>query len=733
MARFNKLASSILSTSTVVSVMAAFAIGCGAASENDSDVNEAASENTATNASALSTGNEKFVGETGQVILSNTVEGGVSATVTMRNKYANPVVVAFINTRNGDQSVGVRVRSVSATSFQIFMQAPDNQAHAAETVSYIVMERGRHVLDGGLIVEADFVNTATAHSGGQSYAGDAVSFTSAFSATPAVLATLNSHNNNDFMASMVTNVGTSGFQIGLERAETGKIVVSEKVGFMAFSTGSGTTNGSRFMVGQGADGKSDGVTNAPHNITLSGFSAPPNIVVSVVEKNGLDGCWARGAGPYSSTMQAVFAEEDQIQDSERSHADEAIAYAAFAPNTNLALAGRSTKWRLRNASIPSSGQWSFRELKFCTDSACASPLSGTAIDSGHAMSWALASYAFDGNTSTMWKTTDANAEGTSWIGLELASAADVKGVYLKTDNIVYHSDDIYVEYYDSSAGLWVTTDVLEDLPASSDLTKSVSSMRSYFYVTGNMTGNEAKAYCESLGTTLATINRADDNMTAAELCKDGGGILCWIGLDDQTTEGSPAWQDVTPVSYDNWNTRFYGAAQSSSEDCVNISGVDATWMEYTAWQYSHCSATDRSGTICNGPEMKREYVFVNQELTGDAAEAYCESLGDDYTLATITSDEENDTVTALCDASGKILCRIGLNDATTEGTAEFRDGAPVVYSNWNTLGYAANQGSAYDCVSIGGISASWMDYGGWQYENCSATPRAFICSHPVRK
>ena len=702
-------------------------------SDSDSDVDQEASENAAMAASALSTGNERFVGETGQVILTSTVDGGVSTTVTLRNKYANPVVVAFINTRNGGQSVQARVRSVSKTSFQIFMQAPDNQAHAAETVSYIVMERGRHVLDGGLVVEAGFVNTSTVHSGGQSYVGDAKSFTSAFSATPAVLHTLNTHNNNDFMASMVTGVGTSGFQIGLERAETGKTVVSETVAYMAFSVGSGTTNGAHYQVGQGADGIADGVTNTPQNIPLSNFSSSPNIVVSVYGKNGLDGCWARGAGAYSSTLQSVFAEEDQIQDAERSHADESFAYAAFPANTNFALARRSTKWRLRNASVPSSNQWSFRELDFCSDAACTSPLSGTAIDSGHAMSWAPASYAFDGNTSTMWKTTDAGTIGASWIGLEFPSAVDVAGVYLKTDNIVYHSEDIYLEYYDANSGLWVTTDVLEDLPSSSELTISVASMRSFFYVSANMTGDEARSYCESLGTTLATINRADDNMTAAELCKDGGGILCWIGLDDKTTEGSPAWQDATPASYQNWNTRSYGDSQGSSYDCVNISGVDQSWMEYTSWQYSLCSATDRAGTICNGPEMKREYVFVNQELTGDAAEAYCESLGSDYTLATITSETENDEVAALCAASGMILCRTGLNDTTTEGTAQFQDGAPVIYSKWNTRGYADNQGSANDCVSIGGIDATWMEYGGWQYENCSATPRAFVCSHPVRK
>lgn len=720
MARFNKLFTAI------IPVMAAFVVGCAA----PESIGE--SESIETASSALSTGNEKYVGETGQVILTSTIDGGVSTTVSLRNTYVNPVVVAFINTRKGHNSVGVRVRSVSKTSFELFMQTPNNQNHTAETISYIVVERGRHVLDGGLIVEAGSVATSTVHSGGQAYAGDSVSFTNAFSGTPAVLHTLNSHNNNDFMASLATNVGPSGFEVGLERAETGKTAVSETVAYVAFSTGSGTTHGAHYAVGQGSDGTQDGVTNSPHSIALSGFSTPPNIVVSVYGENGLDGCWARGAGVYSPTVQAVYAEEDQIQDAERSHADEPFAYAAFAPNTDFVLAGRSTKWRIRNASIPSSNQWSFREIKFCADSACSSPLSGTAIDSGHAMSWAPASNAFDGNTSTMWKTTDAGAEGASWIGLELSSAADVAGVYLKTDNIVYHSADIYVEYYDAGSGTWVTTDILEDLPASTEQTLAVDSTRQYFYVNSWMTGDQAAAYCESLGTTLATITRADDNMTAAQLCDDNSGILCWIGLNDKTTEGTSEWRDSTSVPYENWNTRLYGASQGSSQDCAVISGVDQSWMEYGAWQYNVCTSPTRP-VICNGPEMAREYVFVNQQLTGDAAEAYCESLGDDYTLATITNQEENDEVAALCDASGMILCRIGLNDLAAEGTAAFRDGAPVVFQTWNSRAYGDNQGSAQDCASISGVDQSWIEYGTWQYENCSATPRAFICSHPVRK
>ena len=78
------------------------------------------------------------VGETGSVNLPNIFPTEV--TVNLTHTYIDPVVVAFINTRNGDESIDVRVRNVTTNSFQIFMLEPDLGGLVAETASYIVME-----------------------------------------------------------------------------------------------------------------------------------------------------------------------------------------------------------------------------------------------------------------------------------------------------------------------------------------------------------------------------------------------------------------------------------------------------------------------------------------------------------------------------------------------------------------------------------------------------------------
>lgn len=412
------------------------------------------------------------IGETGRIQLASTIDDGVIETVTLRNTYVDPVVVAFINTRNGGESVQVRVDDVTPTGFDIFMQEPDNQGHAAETISYLVVERGAHTLRDGTRLEAGTVDTDTTHRGGQGFAGDPVLFETDFDAAPAVLHGLNTYDNADFMASLATAVGADGFEIGLEAAETGKPAAVETVAYIAIQTGEGTLDGAPYAIGSGDDGSSDGVGQPAHAITFDAFDAAPDVIVSVYGQNGVDGSWARGAG-YDAASQRVYAEEDQIRDSERGHANETFAYAAFAADTDLEPATGHRNWRIRNVDSPSTSQWVIRELAFCRDAACAEPLTGTAIDSGDAMGWAPASNAFDGDPSTMWKT-NGTVDGGSYIGLDIGYPVEVGGLFFQADNAVYAISALTVEYYDDDAGEWVVADYLGGLPVFTDVEREVT-------------------------------------------------------------------------------------------------------------------------------------------------------------------------------------------------------------------------------------------------------------------
>eukprot|EP00957_Ditylum_brightwellii_P025469 1925545-Ditylum_brightwellii.AAC.1 len=181
----------------------------------------------------------QIVGETGRVVLSDTIDEGNVANISFRHEYTSPVVLAFINTQNGVESIAPRIKEVTATGCIIFMQEPDHQGHMAETVSYIVAEKGRYELDDGLIFEAGAIETDKGWEKGEIFEGDQITFSQSFQHPPAVLHSLNTHTNEDFTASLVTKITSHGFEIAQEYAETGGWnIVEETIAWIAFKTGS---------------------------------------------------------------------------------------------------------------------------------------------------------------------------------------------------------------------------------------------------------------------------------------------------------------------------------------------------------------------------------------------------------------------------------------------------------------------------------------------------------------
>uniref|UniRef100_A0A7S4S4P6 Uncharacterized protein n=1 Tax=Ditylum brightwellii TaxID=49249 RepID=A0A7S4S4P6_9STRA len=137
-------------------------------------------------------------------------------------------------------------------------------------------------------------------------------------------------------------------QLGQQAADTRKDSSGEDVGWIAFSSATGSTSSTSFTIGTANDGTNDGVDNSPHvidldsphviDLTSANFNDNPDIVVSLNGVWGVDGSWARGAGVWSKDAQHAYAEEDQILQPERRHIDEQFAWAAFTANTDLIAA-----------------------------------------------------------------------------------------------------------------------------------------------------------------------------------------------------------------------------------------------------------------------------------------------------------------------------------------------------------------------------------------------------------
>jgi hypothetical protein len=169
-----------------------------------------------------------------------------------------------------------------------------------------------------------------------------VTFNVPFANTPALLYILNSYNNANFMSTTANSVTATGFNIAQEAAETGMMAVTETIGWIAFSTGSGVTSGFNYLIGQGKYPGLDGVTNnSPHTVSYA-FGQVPIIVAKSNSVVGFDGHWARGAGTYDATTFTIYAEEDQVSNIEQNHSNETFAWAAFDPGTLFYVDGSSS-------------------------------------------------------------------------------------------------------------------------------------------------------------------------------------------------------------------------------------------------------------------------------------------------------------------------------------------------------------------------------------------------------
>lgn len=282
---------------------------------------------------------EGIMGETGRVELLDTIDKGFVAEIKFKREYKSPVVIAYITTRTGNQSVEVRVKDVTPTSFFIFMEAPDDATHSKETACYFVIEAGSHITTSGYRIEAGVLNTTIARKSDSpaDFKGEYIKFGKLFTKTPVVLHSLNSYRNNMFATSMIQKVTTDGFEIAQELAETKKTSANEAIAWIAMEPMQSKGQITNVKFEAGIVDKQTG-TSIENNIDItipfkSGFSKAPDVLVKGQTMNNTDGYWARGSGAWSKDQIKVYAEEDQKNDSERTHPAEIFGYVAFDPSS----------------------------------------------------------------------------------------------------------------------------------------------------------------------------------------------------------------------------------------------------------------------------------------------------------------------------------------------------------------------------------------------------------------
>ncbi|NBC96407.1 MAG: PKD domain-containing protein, partial [Deinococcus-Thermus bacterium] len=126
-----------------------------------------------------------------------------------------PIVLASVNTRNEADPVAVRLRNISATSFEIGLDEQEANAasHAVETIAFIAVEPGTGMLGDWHYEAGRTADTVTHRDHGLSYS-------SGFATAPVLFADMQSTDGPDTATLRARNVTAAGATISVEEEQS---------------------------------------------------------------------------------------------------------------------------------------------------------------------------------------------------------------------------------------------------------------------------------------------------------------------------------------------------------------------------------------------------------------------------------------------------------------------------------------------------------------------------------
>lgn len=263
--------------------------------------------------------------------------GSVSVThrklaVTLTHSFVDPVVILTVTSQNEATPVVARLSAVSGAGFTLFLDEPNaaNGYHLAESVSWMVVESGHWTTTSGMEIEAGRLQASRLSSKGTTPAA----FADAFDTAPLVFTTGQTANGADALWTRATAVTTSGFQTVLQEEEAlnGGTHVTETIGWLAVSRGSGLVDGATRIDTSAAGAMA---SSQPGAIAFAqGFAGAPVLLAGMASLAEPDPAGLRlgGLGAGGAT---VFVQEDTTFEAETVHGAERIDWLALAGSGTL--------------------------------------------------------------------------------------------------------------------------------------------------------------------------------------------------------------------------------------------------------------------------------------------------------------------------------------------------------------------------------------------------------------
>ncbi len=242
--------------------------------------------------------------------------------VTFTSTFTNPIVVAGPPSFNNTEPCTVRLRNVDSTGFDIKLTEWNYQdgAHSEETITFLVMEKGRITLPDGSAVEAgSFIGTTMFKT---------VLFTGVFAKEPVMLTTIASTNEADTISGRIRNIKSSSFDYYFREQERNKNThLKETVNFIAWEPGKGNIGSVQFEVATTARQ----VSHAWYNGSFKqSFTRAPLLLIDMQTTSNIDTSALR-VQEIASTGFQVKVEEEQSRDKEVIHPAETVGFFAINP------------------------------------------------------------------------------------------------------------------------------------------------------------------------------------------------------------------------------------------------------------------------------------------------------------------------------------------------------------------------------------------------------------------
>lgn len=270
-------------------------------------------------------------------------------TVSLRNNYSSAVVTCTYNLiSDGNPPATVRVRNVTATSFDVRIQQFENSSVvSAAPVHCVIADAGAYNLPGGLKFEAGRVTSDRTSGLSVPDNWNAVG-------TEEITGSLSQSYNNPVVMGQVMTFNDARASVfwsnncvnrNLEAGQNGRYCVgkhigqinstrsTETLGYFVVEQGSGSINDMQFAAALGADSVAGVGNNPPYNYSLS-----DNFEIGIASQAGEDGGqggWAvlYGSDPLpSGSIRLAIDEETVAGDTSRTHTNEQVGYWVFKDN-----------------------------------------------------------------------------------------------------------------------------------------------------------------------------------------------------------------------------------------------------------------------------------------------------------------------------------------------------------------------------------------------------------------